>query len=52
MAWTRGKDSVDAAYRIIEAGLGISDTMLIPEVITENLVLHIYQKRIKEPNKS
>ena len=38
------KDSVDAVSGIIEAGLGISDAVLIPEEIKEDWAVQIYQK--------
>ena len=45
-------DSVDAVSGIIEAGLKISDSFLILEVITEELAVQIYQKELKTSNKS
>ena len=47
MAWTGLKDSVDVVSGIIEAGLRISESVLIPELITEEWAVHIYQKELK-----
>ena len=41
------KGSVEAVSGIIEAVLRISDAVLIPEVITEEWAVHIFQKELK-----